>query len=93
MMLSLTYDNIDFDCAYLIDNGDVISLFIFNSVNPQFYQDLFGVETYEEAVQAQIEALDENNMSDLNQRILNIVGQLRKDNKGKTQPVRLMFLE
>ena len=92
-MLPLSLDHIDFYCAYLSDDGEYINLYIFNYINPQFYQELFGVESWEEAVQLDLEALDEGNTNDLNIRLLNIISQLRKDNKGFTQPVRLYFLE
>ena len=37
--------------------------------------------------------LDEENQSDLNQRLNNIVTQLRKENGGNYQPLRIIFLE
>ena len=36
--------------------------------------------------------LDESNDSDLNQRIFNLINQLRLDNSGITQPFRCFFL-
>jgi hypothetical protein len=92
-IIPLSLDHVDFYCAYLLDDGEFISIFIFNYINPQFYQELFGVDTFEEAANLNIEALDENNTSDLNQRLLNIISQLRKDNKGLTQPIRIYFVE
>jgi protein transport protein SEC24 len=92
-MLPLSLDHVDFYCAYLADDGEFISLFIFNYINPQFYQELFGVDTFEEAANLGVESLDENNTNDLNVRILNIVAQLRKENKGPTQPVKIYFIE
>ena len=82
---------IDFDCAYLIDNGCYIYLFIFNQIDSNFYKDLFGVDTFEEANNLGISNLDEENQSDLNQRLLNIISQLRKENYGYIQPLRLFF--
>ena len=84
---------IDFDCAYLIDNGNFIYLFIFNGIEGNFYNDLFGVPTYEEAKNIGVTNLDEENQSDLNQRLINIVSQLRKENGGNYQPLRIIFLE
>ena len=93
VLLRLSKDLIDFDCAYLIDNGCYIYLFIFNQIEGQFYKDLFGVETFEEANNLEISNLDEENQSDLNQRLLNIISQLRKENSGHFQPVRIFFFE
>jgi protein transport protein SEC24 len=92
-IIPLSLDHIDFNSAYLSDDGEFISLFIFNYINPGFYQELFGVETFEEAAALGVESLDENNVNDLNVRILNIISQLRKDNRGPTQPVKIYFLE
>ena len=93
LLLRLSKDVIDFDCAYLIDNGNFIYLFIFNSIEGNFYNDLFNVPTYEEAKNIGVTNLDEENQSDLNQRLINIVSQLRKENGGNYQPLRIIFLE
>ena len=93
LLLRLSIDVIDFDCAYLIDNGNFIYLFIFNGIEGNFYNDLFGVPTYEEAKNIGVTNLDEENKSDLNQRLINIVSQLRKENGGNYQPLRIIFLE
>jgi len=93
ILLRLSKDIIDFDCAYLIDNGYFIHLFIFNHIEGNFYNDVFGVQTYEEAKNSGITNLVEENMSDLNQRLINIVSQLRKENGGNFQPLRIVFLE
>jgi protein transport protein SEC24 len=92
-ILPLSLDHIDFYCAYLTDDGDYISLFVFNSINSALYEELFGVSTFEEASALGVESLDENNTNDLNVRLLNIIAQLRKDNKGINQPFRIFFLE
>ena len=93
LLLRLSKDVIDFYCAYLIDNGNFIYLFIFNGIEGNFYNDLFGVPTYEEAKNIGVTNLDEENQSDLNQRLINIVSQLRKENGGNYQPLRIIFLE
>ena len=93
ILLRLSKDIIDFDCAYLIDNGIYIYLFIFNGLEENFYNELFGVSSYEEAKNLGISSLDEENQSDLNQRLINIISQLRNENGGKFQPVRIVFLE
>ena len=91
ILLRLSKDVIDFDCAYLIDNGCFIYIFIFNQIEDNFYSDLFGVENFEEAKNLEIGNLDEENKSDLNQRLLNIISQLRKENNGYIQPIRMFF--
>ena len=70
-----------------------IYLIIFNHIEGNFYNDIFGVGTYEEAKNSGVKNLDEENMSDLNQRLINIVSQLRKENGGNYQPIRIVFLE
>ena len=92
LLLRLSKDVIDFDCAYLIDNGCYIYIFIFNHIEGYFYYDMFGVQTYEEA-KSTATALDEENQSDINQRLLNIISQLRTENSGHFQPIRLFFFE
>ena len=93
ILLRLSRDIIDFDCAYLIDNGYYIYLIIFNHIEGNFYNDIFGVSTYEEAKNSGMTNLDEENTSDLNQRLINIISQLRKENGGNYQPIRIVFLE
>ena len=76
----------------MIDNGDYIDLIIFNYNNEDLYQELFCVRCYDDACD-NFDSLDEANDSDLNVRVLNIINQLRKDNKGLTQPLRILFIE
>ena len=38
-------------------------------------------------------SLNEENTNDINQRLLNIISQLRKENSGHFQPVRIFFFE
>jgi protein transport protein SEC24 len=92
-IIPLSLDNIDFNCAYIADDGEYISIFIFNYVQPNFFQELFGVDSFDLALGLNVESLDENNTNDLNVRILNIINQLRKDNYGSTQPVKIYFLK
>jgi len=93
LLLRLSKDIIDFDCAYLIDDGEFIYIFIFNQIDIAFYFDLFGTNNFEETKNLGITALNPENNSELNQRILNIISQLRKENKGCIQPIRLFFIE
>ena len=37
--------------------------------------------------------MDPENQNELNQRIINIISQLRKDNNGQIQPIYLFFFE
>ena len=91
LLLRLSKDVIDFDCAYLIDNGCFIYLFIFNQIEGNFYNDLFGVDTFDEAKNIEDIGLDEENKNDINVRLVNIISQLRKENSGHFQPVRIFF--
>ena len=94
LLLRLSKDVIDFDCAYLIDNGCYIYIFIFNQIEEEFYNDLFGVSTFEEAKNLETStSLNEENTNEINTRLLNIISQLRKENSGHFQPVRIFFLE
>ena len=90
-LLPLSKDNIDFDSAYLIDNGEFISIFIFNEIDNNFYNSIFGVETFEEILESGVNSLNEENDDELNRRILNIISQLRKENFGLFQPIRLFL--
>ena len=94
LLLRLSKDVIDFDCAYLIDNGCYIYIFIFNQIDEEFYNDLFGVSSFEEAKNLETStSLNEENTNEINTRILNIISQLRKENSGHFQPVRIFFFE
>jgi hypothetical protein len=92
-LLTLSLDYIDFDSAYLIDDGEYLNIFVFNYIKEEFYYELFGVNSYEAAIELHLDSLDESNGNDLNVRIVNIINQLRKENKGLTQPLRLSFME
>jgi len=93
LLLRLSKDVIDFDCAYLIDNGCYIYIFIFDQIEEEFYNDLFGVSSFEEAKNLETStSLNEENTNEINTRILNIISQLRKENSGHFQPVRIFFL-
>ena len=93
LLLRLSKDIIDFDCAYLIDDGEFIYIFIFNQIDIAFYFDLFGANNFYVVKNLFINSLNDENNSELNQRILNIISQLRKENKGCIQPIHLFFIE
>ena len=85
-------DHIDFDSAYLIDDSEIINIYIFNYLNEEVYSDLFGVNNFENLLELNLENLDETNINPLNVKILNIINQLRKENNGRTQPIKLNLL-
>lgn len=85
-------DHIDFDSMYLIDDSEIINIFIFNYLNEEVYSDLFNVNNFDNLIELNMENLDETNTNPLNQKILNIISQLRKENNGKTQPIKLNLL-
>ena len=58
----------------------------------EFYQSVFGCQSFKEINQNEFESLDEQNESDLNIRILNLINQMRIDNRGVTQPLRFFFI-
>ena len=93
ILLRLSKDTIDFDCSYLIDNGCYIYLFIFNHIDNKFYNDVFGDQNFDEVKKIESPSLDEEKKSDINKRILNIISQLRKENSGHFQPIRIFFLK
>ena len=91
ILLRLSKDVIDFDCAYLIDDGIFIYIFIFNQIDTQFFQDLFNVNTFEETKNLGSISFNQDNTSELNQRLLNIFSQIRNDNDDYCQPIRIFF--
>ena len=93
ILIPLSLDHIDFNCSYVSDDGEFINLYIFNFIKQEFYQDLFGVSTFENALKLASDSIEEDTSNDLNSRIVNIINQLRKDNKGPIQPIKIIFLE
>ena len=57
------------------------------------YSDLFNVDSFKEAKNLGINSLDQENLCELNKRILNIISQLREENNKYVQPIRLFFLD
>ncbi len=92
-ILPLSLDHVDFNCAYMCDNGEYISMFVFDEIEGDFYEQMFGVSDFGEASELNVEGLDEGNSNELNVRMVNLVSQFRKDNKGVTQPFRIYFLK
>ena len=61
-------------------------------MNEEVYSDLFGVNNFENLLELNLENLDETNTNPLNVKIFNIINQLRKENNGRTQPIKLNLL-
>ena len=93
LLLRLSKDEIDFDSAYLIDDGIFINIFIFNQINSNFYQDLFNIGNFYDLKNIGINELNQENQTELNQRILNLISQLRIENDDYVQPIRIFFFE
>ena len=97
-MLRLSKDSIDFDSAFLIDDGIYINIYIFEKIEFDFYKIIFNCQDWDDCIKNYITTIEddgENNHdsnNDLKQRILNIISELRNENYGKIQPVRLYFL-
>lgn len=65
---------------------------MFDQVEESFYKNVFQVKSFSEINALEVDQLDEANDSELNKGILNLIGQLRFDNKGHVQPFRSYFL-
>ena len=91
-MLRLSLDSIDFDSAYMINDGEYITVLIFDKIGYDFYNDVFSVATWNDCVDKCIYEIDTSNKSDINERILNIIEQIRNENNGQLQPVKFHFL-
>lgn len=91
-MLRLSLDSIDFDSAYMINDGEYITVLIFDKIGYDFYNEVFSVATWSDCVDKGIYEIDSSNKSDINERILNIIEQLHNENNGQLQPVKLHFL-
>ena len=97
-MLRLSKDSIDFDSAFLIDDGIYINIYIFEYIEFDFYKIIFNCQDWDDCIKNFITTIEDdgennnNKNNDLKQRILNIISELRDENYGKIQPVRLYFL-
>ena len=91
MLIRLSKDCIDMDKSYLIDDGNYISLIIFDKLNKDFYFNLFNLNSFEEIKKNKILSLDEDNENNLNVKLFNIIYQLRNENNGFNQPIRLFL--
>ena len=79
------------DKCYLIDDGNYISLLIFDKLNKDFYFNLFNLNSFEDIKKNKILSLDEENENNLNVKLFNIIYQLRNENSGFNQPIRLFL--
>lgn len=79
--------------AYVLDDGEFITIAVYNYVDENFLCDVFNLSSFDEVVNNQIESIDESNTNPLNLKLLNVINQLRIDNRGITQPTRLYLIE
>ena len=91
ILIRLSKDCIDMDKCYLIDDGNYISLLIFDKLNKDFYFNLFNLNSFEDIKKNKILSLDEENENNLNVKLFNIIYQLRNENSGFNQPIRLFL--
>lgn len=63
-----------------------------DQIKNEFYESLFNVSTFKDIDVNEFSQLDETNENELNTRILNIVNQMRTDNKGIVQPLKIHYL-
>lgn len=67
-------------------------MFVFDQIQEEFYREVFLCNSYNDINQTEYEQLSEDNENDLNRRLLNLISQMRTDNKGSVQPVRIYYL-
>ena len=78
--------------ALLLDNGECLFLFIFFDVEIRFLSDVFNVKNFEQLIILEQENIEMSDY-DLNNRVLNIINQVRKDNFGYTQPLVILTMK
>ena len=78
--------------ALLLDNGEFLFLFIFFDVEIRFLSDVFNVKNFEQLIILEQENIEMSDY-DLNNRVLNIINQVRKDNFGYTQPLVILTMK
>ena len=86
--LAATDEKIDDNGIYLLDNGEILYLYVKKNVDPQFLPHLFGVETYQE-VQA-LQSFPEYVESEYYTKVANIIDQLRKNKNSAYQAVKIV---
>jgi len=75
-----------------MDNGEILRFYTFSDIEIGFIMDVFGLKNWKQLIKAKIEHIEENG-TDYNTRIINIIGQLHQENLGKVQPIKFYFLE
>lgn len=86
--LPATDEKIDNYGMYLLDNNDMILLYVKRSADPTLIHELFGVESFQEV--AAMTSFQENTESYYGMRLSNIIDQLRKNKNASYQPVRIV---
>ena len=91
-MLRLSIDNIDFDSAYLIDDGEYIDFLVFNYIEFDFYDDVFHQATWSDCVERNVSEIVEDDNREINKKIRSVIDELRKENMNTIQPLRIFFM-
>ena len=91
-MLRLSIDNIDFDSAYLIDDGEYIDFLVFNYIEYDFYDDVFHQATWSDCVERNVSEIVEDDSREINKKIRSVIDELRKENMNTIQPLRIFFM-
>jgi len=86
--LPATDEKIDNYGMYLLDNNDMILLYVKRSADPTLIHELLGVENFQEV--AAMTSFQENPDSYYSMRLSNIIDQLRKNKNASYQPVRIV---
>lgn len=92
--LRLSVEMIELNKAYASINGNSISFYIFNQIeDEQFFIDLFGMNSWEECVDNEINTLDEENLGgDIGQALNSFIELRRAELFGIYLPIKVFFL-
>ena len=71
-------NNIDFDSAYLIDDGEYIDFLVFNYIEFDFYDDVFHQATWSDCVERNVSEIVEDDSREINKKIRSVIDELRK---------------
>ena len=76
--------------VYIIDNGSYLYLCVFNEVDKVFLNNAFNIDSLAEL---KIDNHVQSNSNIINTKIINIIDQLRVDNRGFIQPLKILINE